>query len=340
MRKIYILITAILLSTFAYSQAPEKMSYQAVIRDSVNNPVADQEIGMQISILEGSVSGTPVYVETQMPTSNMNGLVSIEIGNGNVVLGAFNTIDWSNGSYFVKIESDPTGGMDYSISGTSQLLSVPYSLYAKTAGNQAWNSVDDDIYYNNGNVGIGNNSPSHKLDIIGDNTDSDGDITDVIVSIQNNNYSRYRTTSFSNTSFRNSQIQGVRARGTMDNPEDVLPGDRVFGVYSYIYNNGQFSAPPISSIEHFVGSTAPSGVITFSTLTGGNTNREERMRIDDYGNVGIGTTQPSAALQVANGDVYIENLNSGLIMKSPDGQCWRMTVDNSGNPVFSSITCP
>jgi hypothetical protein len=90
---------------------------------------------MRISILQTTPSGTAVYVETQTPTTNANGLVSIEIGGGTVVVGNFSTINWANGPYFVKTETDPTGGTNYSITGTSQLLSVPYALYAATAGN-------------------------------------------------------------------------------------------------------------------------------------------------------------------------------------------------------------
>jgi hypothetical protein len=88
---------------------------------------------MQISILQGSAGGTAVYVETQTPTTNANGLVSIEIGAGTVVSGDFTTIDWANGFYFIKTETDLLGGANYTITGTSQLLSVPYALHAKTA---------------------------------------------------------------------------------------------------------------------------------------------------------------------------------------------------------------
>ncbi|MBC8344609.1 MAG: collagen-like protein [Bacteroidetes bacterium] len=89
---------------------------------------------MRISILQGTVSGTAVYVETQAPTTNDNGLVTIEIGAGTVVSGNFSTIDWTNGPYFIKTETDANGGTTYTITGTSQLLSVPYALYAKTSG--------------------------------------------------------------------------------------------------------------------------------------------------------------------------------------------------------------
>jgi len=118
-----------------FAQAPQKMSYQAIIRNNSNALVSNQSVGMRISILQSSVNGTAVYVETQVPTTNINGLVSIEIGGGTVVTGNFSNIDWANGPYFIKTETDPSGGLNYSITGTTQLLSVPYALYAASAGN-------------------------------------------------------------------------------------------------------------------------------------------------------------------------------------------------------------
>ena len=139
-----IVATSLFIGSLAFAQAPEKMSYQAVVRNTTNNLVTNQPVGMQISILQGSATGTAVYVETQTPTSNANGLVSLEIGGGAVVSGNMATINWANGPYFIKTETDPTGGSSYTITGTSQLLSAPYALYAKTSGD-GWNK--------NGNIG-------------------------------------------------------------------------------------------------------------------------------------------------------------------------------------------
>lgn len=133
MKKIITVCAVLLMTASVFAQAPEKMSYQAVVRDGSNALVSSTAVGMQISILQGSASGTAVYVETQTPTSNANGLVSLEIGSGIVVSGTFANIDWANGPYFIKTETDPTGGTSYTITGTSQLLSVPYALHAKTA---------------------------------------------------------------------------------------------------------------------------------------------------------------------------------------------------------------
>lgn len=134
MKRIISFCAAILMSVTVFAQSPNKMSYQAVIRNTSNSLVTNSTVGMRISILQTTPSGTAVYVETQSPTTNANGLVSIEIGGGTLVSGNFATIDWENGPYFVKTETDPTGGSNYTISGTSQLLSVPYALYSNLGG--------------------------------------------------------------------------------------------------------------------------------------------------------------------------------------------------------------
>ena len=127
--------TAILFAININAQVPQRMSFQAVVRNSLNQLVANQLIGMQISILKGSVTGISVYVEVQATTTNENGLATIEIGGGTPVAGTFAGIDWSTGSYYVKAEIDPAGGTAYSIVTTSQLLSVPYALYAEKSNN-------------------------------------------------------------------------------------------------------------------------------------------------------------------------------------------------------------
>lgn len=119
----------------AFAQAPQKMSYQAVIRDTGNTLISNAAVGMKISILQGSTSGTAVYEENHTSTTNLNGLATLEIGNGTPVSGTFSAINWSAGPYFVKTETDPTGGTSYTITGTSQLMTVPYAMYATTSGN-------------------------------------------------------------------------------------------------------------------------------------------------------------------------------------------------------------
>ena len=126
-------ITTIALSSFG--QAPEGFKYQAVVRDAGNFILTNQAVGMQMTIQQGAIGGTTVYQETFAPTTNNYGLVNLEIGTGTVVSGDFTTIDWSAGPYYIETAVDVSGGTNYAVMGTSQLMSVPYALYAKTSGN-------------------------------------------------------------------------------------------------------------------------------------------------------------------------------------------------------------
>jgi len=133
MRKINLLLGMLLFSAIAFAQAPNKMSYQAVVRDAADQLLANKAIGVQVTIEQGTAGGAAVYVETFTPTTNSNGLVTLEIGTGNIVSGDITTIDWENGPYFIKTETDPTGGTSYSLAGTTELMSVPYALHARKA---------------------------------------------------------------------------------------------------------------------------------------------------------------------------------------------------------------
>src|SRR5450759_4632552 len=133
MKKTVTILAVILFSAILFAQSPpQKMSYQAIIRNSSNALVTSTTVGMQITILQASPMGgtTPVYVETQTPTTNINGLVSLEVGTGTVISGIFSAISWAYGPFYIKTETDLAGGTNYSITGTSQLLSVPYALFS------------------------------------------------------------------------------------------------------------------------------------------------------------------------------------------------------------------
>jgi hypothetical protein len=133
-KNILMAVFCLVLSAMSFAQVPQMMSYQAVVRGSDNNLVVNQQISMRVSILQGSADGEAVYTETHSATTNANGLVSIEIGNG-TSNDSFSTINWANGPFFVKTETDVNGGENYEIVGVSQLLSMPYAMYAHSAGN-------------------------------------------------------------------------------------------------------------------------------------------------------------------------------------------------------------
>ena len=139
-----LVIANLFLLSLINAQTPQRMSYQAVVRGANNEFVANGVVGIQVSILFGSVNGAAIYTERHTPSTNGQGLISLEIGGGNIVSGSFEAIDWANGPYFIKTETDPTGGTSYTLSGTSQLLSVPYALHAMTVENDAVDDADSD----------------------------------------------------------------------------------------------------------------------------------------------------------------------------------------------------
>jgi len=145
-QKISIVAFLLLSFNFLSAQAPHKMSYQAVVRNSSFTLVVNSPIGMKVSILQGSATGTPVYVETQTATTNGNGLVTLQIGGGTLVSGSMATINWAAGPFFIKTETDPAGGVTYSIANTTQLLSVPYAEFAGNSATTAGNCFECHVH--------------------------------------------------------------------------------------------------------------------------------------------------------------------------------------------------
>ncbi|MCT4640373.1 MAG: hypothetical protein N4A72_21925 [Bacteroidales bacterium] len=146
MKKLYIILI-LLVSVNLYSQVPDKMSYQAVVRDSDDRLVVNSNIGIRISIVKGTPTGSEIYTEVQVPQTNAAGLVSIEIGTG-VSAKNFSEIDWSSGPYYIKTEIDPSGGTRYTIKAVSQLLSVPYSMHSKTSDYAKKTEESDPLFIN------------------------------------------------------------------------------------------------------------------------------------------------------------------------------------------------
>jgi formylglycine-generating enzyme required for sulfatase activity len=148
MKNLLTLILFHCLALTAFAQSPQKFSYQSVIRNAGNQLVANQSVGIKISILQGSSIGSAVYAETHNPLTNANGLATLEIGGGTVLSGNFANINWANGPYFVKTETDLNGGSNYTITNTTQLLSVPYALYANNTSSSV-SALGDTLFIGN-----------------------------------------------------------------------------------------------------------------------------------------------------------------------------------------------
>ena len=165
MKNIIATLTAFLFLLLTYSvnaQAPNKLSFQAVIRNSSNYLVISSPVGVRISLLQGSITGSALYVETHTAITNINGLITLEIGGGKVVSGDMKNFNWGLGESFLKVESDPSGGTNYSIASTTQLLSVPYALFANSVSGNATN-VTGIVAGANGGTGVANTGKTVTL---------------------------------------------------------------------------------------------------------------------------------------------------------------------------------
>lgn len=165
MRKIFAFLGAIVFSfsiLFAQEAPPQAFSFKAAIKDNRGRPVLSRTINLRISILQGYQDGPAVYSEYFTPNTNQSSQVDLMIGRGTVLDGNFQSIDWSAGDYYLKIELDARGGTNYTLLSVTQLLSVPFALYAASAGNASKKHYVGEIYgggivayvYDNGQHGL------------------------------------------------------------------------------------------------------------------------------------------------------------------------------------------
>ena len=133
--KVKAILVFVFFSYLSFGQSPQKFTYQSIIKNSSGYLLKNQDVGLRISVLSNSSNGIEVYSEEHFPTSNSNGLVTLIIGEG-LTNDNFSEIQWGDGEYFLKVEVDPEGGNSYIMNQTSQLLSVPYALYAGNSGSK------------------------------------------------------------------------------------------------------------------------------------------------------------------------------------------------------------
>ena len=168
MKKLYPLLFTLLLSAAAGAQAPQSFNYQAIVRDQTGNVVANRSIVLRIAVLNGSASGPTLYQESFTVTTNQFGLVNVSVGTGTPVSGSFPTIDWSASAKYLQTAINFNDGNGFQVMGASQLVSVPYALFAGNTGggNNSWTVTGNNIHNGNtGNVGIGTTAPSARLHV-------------------------------------------------------------------------------------------------------------------------------------------------------------------------------
>jgi hypothetical protein len=170
---LFVLVAFATFSISTFCQSPGGFNYQAVVRNASNAIVSNQAVGLRMTLQQGTIGGATVYSETFAVITNTNGLVNVQIGSGSVLSGTFTTIDWANGPYFIETAVDATGGANYVVMGTSQLMSVPYALYAKTSGSTQnfeqvlvnGNNANGNNLVNTGTIGLGTATPNTNASI-------------------------------------------------------------------------------------------------------------------------------------------------------------------------------
>ena len=340
------------------AQAPQVINYQAVVRDAAGEIVKNKAVNFRLSILDSGPSGTPQYVETQNKTTNQFGLVTFGIGQGTTVSGSMNAVTWATGNKFFKVELDINAGNNFSVMSTSQFLSVPYALYAANGGNAAgWglsgnaatstdklgttnaqdlrivtNGTQKAVLTTEGKLGIGTNFPNNYISVVADASGLGEVDNRVLMSLQNTSTSFASNAALKVTAGNSGSFTILNHHSstyTVTNDADDM---------GQIWSSGKgliIRASPLSASQDYNGS-----IRFYTGWQQAAFASNERMRIEANGNIGIGTAAPKAKVEVANGDVYLTDPTKGIILKSPNGNCWRVTVDNTGNLVRTQITCP
>ncbi|HNS16915.1 MAG TPA: hypothetical protein PKI34_03735, partial [Bacteroidales bacterium] len=255
------------------SQAPQSFKYQAVVRDRAGQVLPSQDINLQISILQSNTEGPEAYREMHSVTTSELGMVNIEVGKGKSLAGSFTAIDWSAGNHYLRIEMDPAGGTNFELMGFSQLLSVPYALYADRAGSGErgndfdWQILGPDVVtghggdYPGGYVGVGNNAPQTLLYV----AKNMGEPTITIRNLGGGGgatYSMIDDLSGANWKFKATTYGGFKIR------------DQAWGL----------------------------DVLTMEPNSAANA-----LYINNLGHVGLGTTTPIEKLSIENGDMYMRD---------------------------------
>lgn len=340
------LVTAFLLAIIAaslFAQAPDYFNYQAILRNPDGTPMSNRDVDIRIDLLKDHIQGASVYLESHSVRTDNLGMVVLKIGDGTF----FDEINWEQGPYYLSIT------VDGNHLGTSQLLSVPYALYAKEAGSvededsdpenelqtlslnetetilsisggnsvdlplSPWTKVETGLYYPHytriGSVGW----PRYPLDI---QRNVYGHHSMVLARLRNYDESPRAYVSLALEAY------GDLVEHTFNRSEFLLTSDE----YDSIPSFNAMTAIRAGGNGFSVVADSTAGSIRFYT-SDIEDQIFERARINPRGNMGVGTDDPKAKVHVKGGDVYVEDPGRGIVLTSPNGQQWRITIDNTGN---------
>jgi trimeric autotransporter adhesin len=337
MKKIKLLLTALCFSVWSYAQVPQAMNYQGVARDKDGHAFVNKQMELRISIIDGAETGKPVYVETHKVSTNQFGLYNLHIGEGNATNGMLKDVAWQTNNKFIKVEVLENGA--YADLGTTQLLSVPYAMYAQSAGSTAGGAstdkasrggtsnylskfdatgsssaeINSQLSDNGTSVGLNTLTPSAKLHVYQNALSSNILVMEHRDSVGFGRFSMWNDKGFANRATftrYGSKAPGMQPGSTLFPDADLL----AFGC-----NKGSF----------LISTAGDAGVQVLNS----GIMKLRLMVEDSTGNVGIGGNAfPQNTLHVnsetANDSIRITNLTTGHTKN--DG----LLLGNNGNAAF------
>lgn len=319
-----LLVSALFISFLTFAQVPQGISYQAIALNGSGSPVVSSNVRVKLSILDVSATGTVLYSETQLKTTNPQGLFNLVIGQGTVVSGTFAAVNWATNSKFLKVEMDATGGTTYVAVGTIQLLAVPYAMHAASVASIAGNSsINDDIIENKSSTLVFDDYTANKVFAFNGNTGTwssqtyDGNtsitLTDSNGSIFFDDYSANRVYAYNGkTGTWSSQVYDGNTSVTMttSNGNAFFDDYTANKIYSYNGKTGIWSSQTYNSN-------------TSTTFSSSNNN----IFFDDYtdnkiyaynGKTGTWSFQAydsntSVTIEASNGNAYFDDYTANKI---------------------------
>ena len=318
MKKLFTVFSVLLFSSMlvaAPPPVPQKMSYQAVVRSSSNELLANKTVGMKISIIYNTPTGTVIYAETQTPTTNDNGLISIAIGTGTIIEGSFSHIEWTQGPHFIKTEIDPAGGTAYSITSTSELLSVPYALTAMYALNASNAGTIPNNSVTSEKIKDGNVLESDLADnSVGSSKIMDGTVTTEDLGSSSVTSAKIADGTIVTADLADQTVSTAKLGNLAVSAEKIQNG----AILTDKLANSAVTAPKISSMGASAGQIlmysgtawTPAAMAAYPWLTNGSNI------YFNTGKVGIGESVPSSPLHVKTGAPEIARFESSAPSKS------------------------
>ena len=301
----------LLLSFNTLAQAPQGFNYQATVRNQEGQLITNQNVYFKFNIIQGSATAVPIFSETHyVPTDDL-GQVTIVIGTGTASVGAFNTIDWSMGNYYLGIEINTGNG--FIAMGTTQFLSVPFALYAENTGSSTGSlpngqNVGDILVWNGNSWEVSSNQNGGATPTVSTNTGLQYGATEA----------------YSGGTIQSDNGYSITAKGLVwsldPDPVVSLSTKTNEGPGAQNFNSTMTNLSPISNYYYRAYATNSRGTAYGNTYN--FTTEDQLPVVTTFEVTNIGTNSATSGLSISNNGSPI--LESGIIWTESD---YELTID-------------